>query len=388
MKYRPFGNKIEWEVSALGFGAMRLPQTSSNPADVDEPESIRMMRFAIDNGVNYVDTAYPYHAGRSEVVVGKALQDGYRQKVKIATKLPSWAIQTAADFDKYLDEQLKRLQTDIIDFYLLHGLNKDYWPKLRNLKIFRRAEKAMADGRIGRLGFSFHDDLVLFKEIVDAYDNWTFCQVQYNYMDTNFQAGTKGVRYAAAKGLAVVVMEPLRGGSLAKRPPESVARLWERAESQRSPAEWALLWAWNQPEVAVVLSGMSTFDQVKENLTIADRSGTGALTPPELKLIAGVKGAFKKLRPIPCTGCGYCLPCKQGVEIPRIFEFYNNGIMHEEIQRARFYYQFPIALKESQRADQCIECGECEEACPQKIPVAEWLKKVHSELGPRQAKPD
>lgn len=374
---------MDWEVSALGFGAMRLPQTSPNPADVDEAESIRMVRYAIDNGVNYVDTAYPYHAGRSEVVVGKALQDGYRQKVKLATKLPSWAIQTAADFDKYLDEQLKRLQTDVIDFYLLHGLNNDYWPKLRDLKVFQWAEKAMADGRIGRLGFSFHDEFNLFKEIVDAYDGWTFCQVQYNYMDTDFQAGTKGVQYAAAKGLAVVVMEPLRGGSLAKRPPETVARMWEQAKHKRSPAEWALLWVWEHPEVSVVLSGMSAFDQVNENLAIADRSGPGALTLSELKLFAQVRGAFKKLGPVPCTNCGYCLPCSKGVEIPRIFQLYNNGIMYDDMKTARFFYRGPTGLKEGQRADQCIECGECEEACPQKIPIAEWLKKVHAELGPR-----
>ena len=177
MQYRTFG-ALDWRPSALGFGAMRLPQNSPNPADVNEAESIKMMRYCIDNGVNYVDTAYPYHAGKSEVVVGNALKEGYREKVKLATKLPSWAVQTAADFDKYLDEQLKRLQTNTIDFYLLHGLNKQYWPKLRKLKVFELAEKAMADGRIGKLGFSFHDDLALFKEIVDAYDNWTFCQVR------------------------------------------------------------------------------------------------------------------------------------------------------------------------------------------------------------------
>ena len=333
MKYRPFGKKMDWQGSALGFGAMRLPQTSPNPADVDEAESIKMIRYSVDNGVNYIDTAYPYHAGKSEVVVGKALQDGYRQKVKLATKLPSWAIRTAADFDKYLDEQLKRLQTDVIDFYLLHGLNKHYWPNLQKIKVFDLAEKAMADGRIGKLGFSFHDDIGLFKEIVDAYDNWTFCQVQYNYLDTAFQAGSKGVRSAASKGLAVVVMEPLRGGSLAKQPPASVGKIWDEAKPGRSPAEWALLWAWEQSEVAVVLSGMSTFGQVKENLAIADKSGPGALTPSEYKLIARARSAFKKLRPIPCTGCGYCQPCEQGVDIPRIFEFYNNGIMHEEMKK-------------------------------------------------------
>ncbi len=384
MKYRPFGKKIDWLGSALGFGAMRLPQTSKNPADVDEAESIRMVRHAIDNGVNYVDTAYPYHAGRSEVVIGKALLDGYRQKVKLATKLPPWSVHTAADFDKILDEQMKRLQTDVIDFYLLHGLNKDFWPKLRDLKAFQWAEKAMAEGRIGKLGFSFHDGLDLFKEIVDAYDNWTFCQVQYNYMDTDYQAGTKGVHYAASKGLAVVVMEPLRGGSLAKQPPESVARIWEEAKRKRSAAEWALLWVWEQPEVSVVLSGMSAFDQVKENLAIADRSGPGALTPSEYKLIARARTAFKKLSPIPCTNCGYCMPCKQGVEIPQIFQLYNNGIIYDDMWTARFFYgQAFASLKENQRGDQCIECGECEEACPQKIPIAEWLKKVHQELGPK-----
>jgi uncharacterized protein len=381
MKYRPFGKKIDWQGSALGFGAMRLPQNSPNPADVNEAEAIKMMRYCIDNGVNYVDTAYPYHAGKSEVVVGKALKDGYREKVKLATKLPSWAVQTASDFDKYLDEQLKRLQTDTIDFYLLHGLNKQYWPKLRKVKVFESAEKAMADGRIGKLGFSFHDDLALFKEIVDAYDNWTFCQVQYNYMDTAFQAGTKGVHYAAGKGLAVVVMEPLKGGSLAKQPPEAVGKIWDQAKHKRSPADWALMWVWEQSDVSLVLSGMSTFDQVKENVEIADRSGPGALTPSEYKLIARARSAFKKLRPIPCTSCGYCQPCKQGVDIPRIFEFYNNGIMHQDMKRASFYYNFPISMNPDQRADKCIDCGECEEACPQKIPIAKWLKKVHAELG-------
>lgn len=382
MKYRKFGS-LDWQVSALGFGAMRLPQTSPNPADIDEDESIRMIRYAIDNGLNYIDTAYPYHAGRSELVVGRALLDGYRSKVKIATKLPSWSVQSAGDFDRYLDEQLRRLQADTIDFYLLHGLNRQYWPKLRKLGVFRLAEKAITDGRIGHLGFSFHDDYALFKEIVDAYDKWAFCQIQYNYMDTNFQAGTKGMKYAAGKGLAAVVMEPLKGGNLAKQPPPGVARVWEEAGSKRSAAEMALLWVWEHPEVAVALSGMSSFDQVRENLEIAGRAGPGELSEAEMRTVARVRAAFRKISPIPCTACGYCQPCKQGVDIPRIFEFYSNGIMYDNMQQARFYYNFPIAMDPEHRADKCIECGECEEACPQKIPVSEWLKKVHFDLAPK-----
>lgn len=381
MKYRPFGKKLDWQGSALGFGAMRLPQTSSNPADVDEVQTIRMVRYAIDHGVNYVDTAYPYHAGRSEVIIGQALQDSYRQKVKLATKLPSWGVRTAADFDRYLDEQLKRLQTDTIDFYLLHGLNKHYWPRLCDLKVFQWAEKKMAEGSIGRLGFSFHDEYSLFKEIVDGYDGWTFCQIQFNFMDTDYQAGTKGLEYATDKGLAVVIMEPVRGGSLAKQPPESIVGMWDEAKIKRSPAEWALLWVWEHPEVAVVLSGMSDFEQVVQNVAIADKCGPGTLTQDEMELIERIKEAYRGLTPIPCTNCGYCMPCSQGVEIPRIFEIYNNGIMYNDIKLARFYYRSPFDLKDNQRADQCIECGECEEACPQNIPISEWLKKVHSELG-------
>ena len=382
MKYRPFG-KLDWQVSILGFGAMRLPQNSPDPGDVDEAESVRMIRHAIDKGVNYVDTAYLYHNARGEGIVGKALENGYRDKVRLATKMPSWAINSKSDMDRFLEKQLRRLQTDTIDFYLLHALNRDLWPNLRKHGVLRWAEQAMAAGRIGILGFSFHDDLHVFKEIVDAYDNWTLCQVQYNYMDISYQAGTKGVRYAANKGLAVVVMEPLRGGSLSRKPPTSVSRILAQAEHQRSPAEWALLWLWEQPEVSVVLSGMSAFDQLEENLSIADKAGPGALTPDEMKLIARARRAFKKLGPIPCTSCGYCQPCKQGVEIPRIFGFYNSGIMYDDMKTARFFYNNPIALKADQRADKCIQCGECAESCPQKIPTPEWLKKVHAELGPK-----
>jgi len=382
MQYRKFG-KLDWAGSLLGFGAMRLPLTDGDPANVDKPESIRMIRYAIDHGVNYLDTAYPYHSGQSERIVGQALKDGYRERMKLATKLPARLVESASDFDRFLNEQLERLQTKI-DFYLLHGLNSRNWSKVRDLGVLGWAEGAMADGRFDYLGFSFHDELDVFKEIVDAYDNWTLCQIQYNYMDVDYQAGHRGLEYAADKGLAVVVMEPLRGGRLAKELPEQVAKVWASAAQKRTPAEWGLLWVWNHSEVSVTLSGMSTMEQVVENVAVADRSRPGILTAEELALYDRVREAYRRLSPIPCTNCGYCMPCPNGVEISGIFQIYNEAIMYDDPQRGRFRYSGPMGLKKEQHADQCKECEECVEACPQEIPIPEWLKKAHTLLGPRE----
>jgi len=379
MQYRPFG-KLEFQVSALGFGAMRLPVIDNEPTHIDEPLAIDMIRTAIDNGANYVDTAYPYHGGKSEVLVGKALKDGYREKVKLATKLPARMVRSLDDFDRFLNEQLSRLETDHIDFYLLHGLNMQRWPGLREMDIFKPAEKAMTDGRISYLGFSFHDDLIAFKEIIDAYD-WTFCQIQYNYMDTHYQAGTEGLRYAANKGIAVVIMEPIRGGQLAKRPPEKVSELWAKAPVKRSAAEWALQWVWNQPEVALALSGMSTMQQVEENLASADRSGAGRLTDEEATLIEKVSEAYRGLSPIPCTNCGYCMPCPNGVNIPGVFAIHNDAMIYEDVNRAKRLYQ--IRIPEDKQADKCISCGECLTLCPQEIPIPEWMEKSNELLRSR-----
>ena len=371
MQYRPFG-KLNWQVSALGFGAMRLPVMDNEPSNINVPLAMEMIRTAIDHGVNYVDTAYPYHRGQSEVLVGRALQDGYREKVKLATKLPARQVQSLDDFDRFLNEQLSRLQTDHIDFYLLHGLNMQSWPRLKEMDIFKPAKKAIADGRISHLGFSFHDDLEAFKEIIDTYP-WTFCQIQYNYMDTHYQAGTEGLKYAVDKGIAVVVMEPIRGGQLAKQPPENVSQLWAKATIQRSPAEWALQWVWNQPEAALVLSGMSTMQHVKENLVSANRSGVGSLTNEELTLIKQVTDAYREVSPIPCTNCGYCMPCPNGVNIPGVFVIHNDAMIYGDANRARMLYQ--IRIPEEKRADKCIACEECLELCPQKIPIPEWMEK-------------
>ena len=375
MKYRNFG-KLDWKVSALGFGCMRLPTATGDrlSPDIHEDEAIRMIRHAIDSGVNYVDTAYPYHSGQSEIVLGKALRDGYREKVKLATKLPVWLVESPPDFDRLLAEQLGKLQTDHIDFYLLHSLNQGRW---RNIvlkqNLLAKAAEALADGRIRHLGFSVHDEYEGFAEIVQGSDLWSFCQIQYNYMDTENQAGTRGLKLAASLGLAVVIMEPLLGGRLAD-PPISVRAAMERASIQRSPAEWALQWLWDQPEVSVVLSGMTTMEQVEENLGSAGRSSPNSFTAPEQELIAQARAEYRARTVIPCTKCGYCMPCPNGVNIPGNFEYFNYAHLFDDTPGGRFKYK--VFLSEEQRSSNCIECGNCEELCPQKISIREWLPKV------------
>ncbi|MDY6856191.1 MAG: aldo/keto reductase [Thermodesulfobacteriota bacterium] len=383
MQFRQFG-KLSWKVSALGFGAMRLPtigegESLFNP-NIDGPTAIKMIRHSIDEGVNYVDTAYPYHGGRSEVLVGQSLKDGYREKVKLATKMPSWLVKSYEDFDRYLNEQRKRLQTDHIDFYLLHGMNKKLWPRLRDLDALAWAENKIKEGLISYLGFSFHDDFDTFKEIVDAYSGWTFCQIQYNIMDIEYQAGTKGLNYAFDKGLAVVIMEPLRGGQLTREFPPSVKKLWKGSSSKRSPADLALQWIWNQPGVSVVLSGMSSMDQVIENIASAERSGVASLDENDLALIDEVREIYRELSPIPCTNCGYCMPCPNSVNIPHAFTCYNDSIIYNDLQTPRFLY---FGQPQEKWANNCIECLECEEKCPQNISISEWLKKAHESFDKR-----
>ena len=377
MQYRQFG-KQDVQVSALGFGCMRLPVIDGKSGNIDQAEATRMIRYAIDQGVNYVDTAYGYHEKMSEIAVGKALQDGYRQKVNLATKLPVWLVTETADFDRLLNEQLGKLQTDHIDFYLMHALSRDSWKKVVSLDLLSRAEAALADGRIRHIGFSFHDNLEAFKEIIDGYSGWNFCQIQYNYMDVENQAGTAGLQYAASKGLGVVVMEPLLGGKLARQIP-ALDPIWEGAAVQRSPAEWALRWLWNQPEVSVTLSGMSTMQQVEENVASASRSGIGALQADELDMIVHAREKIRQLSPIPCTNCQYCLPCPNGVNIPRNFGVYNEGAMYYDHEGARRAYKHWIS--DDSKAAQCVQCQECEDKCPQKILISQWMPVLEEVLG-------
>ena len=373
MQYRKFG-RLDWDASILGFGTMRLPYNDSEK-NIDEPQAVGMLHHAIDHGVNYIDTAYGYHGGQSEGFVGRALGGGYRQKVRLATKMPSWLVESPSDFDKLFNEQLKRLRTEHIELYLLHNLNREYWEKMKTFDAIGWAERAIKAGKIGQLGFSFHDEFDVFKEIVDTWD-WPFCQIQYNYMDVRNQAGTRGLKYAASKGMAVVVMEPILGGKLAV-PPPSIQKIFERAPVKRRAADWALRWVWNQPEVTVVLSGMSTFQQVVENLQSAESAGVGALTEKEQELIRQARRRYRKLAPIPCTRCGYCMPCPNGVNIPRNLTLYNEGLMYGRPDLARRQYGF---ISEKARSSACIQCRECEPKCPQGIPISEWMPRVSEVL--------
>lgn len=368
------------ELSILGFGCMRLPVNKDG--HIDQKLATEMLRYAIDRGVNYVDTAYPYHNGESEPFLGNALKDGYREKVNLATKLPSWMINSRKDMDKCLKEQLRRLKTDHIDFYLIHGLVKPFWDKLNGLGVTDFLDDAISDGRIRYAGFSFHDKVGVFKEIVDAYD-WTFCQIQYNFMNEQYQAGTEGLRYASDKGLGIVVMEPLLGGMLAREVP-AIMSIWKKAPVQQSPSDWALRWVWNHPEITVVLSGMSTMQQVVQNVDYAALGFPDSLSKEELNLFEEVKAEYKKRVKVPCTGCRYCMPCPNNVSIPECFEMYNTACMFDALDSAKANYNFAVGGLFGGSpgfASQCKECGKCEEHCTQGLPIRENLKKVAEHFG-------
>jgi uncharacterized protein len=367
-------------LSILGFGCMRLPEKDGIIA---EQRAASQVRDAIDHGVNYIDTAWPYHAGQSEPFLGRALAEGYREKVKLATKLPSWMVKDRADMDRFLDAQLEKLKTDHIDYYLAHCLVGELWDKIETLGVSDFLDQAKADGRIINAGFSFHGSAGEFTRIVDAY-TWDFCQIQYNYLDEENQAGTKGLEYAAAQGLGVIVMEPLRGGKLASPIPESVEAIWNEAQVKRTPAEWALRWVWNRPEVTVVLSGMNAETQVEENLRIADRGQPNSLTDAELQLVRRVEQTYRTLMKAGCTGCRYCVPCPAGVAIPVCLELYNDLHMFGKADEARFMYVArlggTITGGQSGYASQCVQCGQCLEKCPQHLEIPRLLESVAAEL--------
>ncbi len=381
MQYRCFG-KLDWKVSALGFGTMRLPLLSNSQADVNIPETVKLIRYAIDQGVNYIDSAYVYHDGNSERAIGQALQEGYRKKVKVATKMPTFSIHNKSQLDDIFEEQLARLQTDCIDFYLMHSLTGELWKKVQEFGMLDWAEKQVANGRIGYLGFSFHDEFEVFKEIIDSYDGWTFCQIQYNYLDENHQAGKAGLKYAASKGLAVVVMEPLAGGLLAVNPPLDIQKEMQKAEVKRSPPDWGLQWIWNQPEVSVALSGMNALQQVQDNLQYANHSAPNSLTKQELAILSNAKKLFEQSGYIGCTKCHYCIHCPQSIDIPLTLAFLNQySIKRREPEvQEQIKKQYQQAASPEKRASNCLHCGQCEAICPQHLPVRKLLSEASASL--------
>lgn len=378
MLYRELG-KTGHKVSILGFGCMRLPLRDGNPENINEPLARKMLQHALDEGVNYVDTAYPYHGssatsgGRSEILVGKVLADGYRDQLYLSTKLPCWLVHEKKDLDHYLDEQLERLQTDWIDFYLLHGLNQKTWENLTNLDVLEFLDRALEDGRIGYAGFSFHDEAEVFKTMVDSYP-WSFVQIQYNYMDQDFQAGKEGLKYIESREMGSVIMEPLRGGCLTKNVPAEIQAIWDQAPVKRTLAEWGLRFLWDQEEVDLVLSGMSTLEQVEENLRIAEDGYANSLSSQERGIIQEVREAYQARMHVGCTACGYCMPCPEGVDIPLNLNLLNDVYIYQNMEKPRGNYSFLAAKKMS--ASYCTECGECEAKCTQQIPIREYLKEA------------
>jgi len=362
-------------LSALGFGAMRFPTINGK---IDYEKSIPLLHLAIDNGLNYIDTAYPYHKGQSETFIGCALKDGYREKVKLATKLPHWLLNSEEEFENMLDIQLSKLQTDVIDYYLIHMIsNFEAWERLKKLGIESFIKKAKASGKIINMGFSSHMDLLEFKQVIDDYP-WDFCQIQFNILDEHYQAGLEGLKYAAKKGLSVIVMEPLRGGMLANQVPKEVRELYASFPETYSPVAWALRWIWNHPEVTCVLSGMNLEEHILENINTSDLSLPNHMTVDELELINKVKLIYKSKLKIQCTGCRYCMPCPFGVNIPGSFELYNHKHIFTKSRLPRFEYVFRLggAMGKKSWASLCKDCGKCEKVCPQHIEIRKELKEV------------
>ncbi len=363
-------------LSALGYGCMRFTRKGGG-IDIDKAE--RELMAAIDGGVNYLDTAYIYPG--SEAAVGQILERNHaRDRVYLATKLPQYLIKSRAGIEKTFQEELSRLRTDHIDYYLMHMItDAGSWRKLEALGIREWIAEKKASGQIRHIGFSFHGSTDIFLEVLNAYD-WEFCQIQYNYMDEHSQAGRRGLEAARAKGVPVIIMEPLRGGRLVNLLPKEARERIEANPRGWSAAEWAFQWLWDQPGIAVTLSGMNSLPMVEENLRAAGRSGMGTLTPEDFALIEGVKADLNGKIRVGCTGCGYCMPCPQGVDIPASFRCLNEIEIEGKFGAMKEYWQVTAVRKNPGTASRCVGCGKCERHCPQSLPIREKLKEVSKEL--------
>ena len=342
---------------------------------IDREEAIRMLRHGIDRGVNYVDTAYGYHNGESEILTGLGLKDGYRDRVMLTTKLPQWLVERYSDMDRLLDEQLKKLDVSHLDFYLLHALNGDAFDKLKRLNYQKFLEKAKGDGRIRHAGFSFHDDKAAFLRIIDDYD-WDMAQIQFNYLDDGEQATLEGLLYAGEKGIPIVVMEPLRGGALAS-PPQEIREMIFANHRGWSAVEWAFRYAGDFANVATILSGMTTMEQVEDNLRIFENIRAGSLEEGDRAFLATMKQRYLSRIKIGCTACNYCQPCPQGVQIPRIFQVYNESYMLN--QPGNLKWNYGNIIKDGADGSLCVACGQCEAVCPQGLPIIESLRLIDAE---------
>lgn len=374
------------QLSVLGYGCMRFP---TRLGSINETLAEKQMMHALDQGVNYFDTAYPYHSGKSESFVGKVFsRNRCRDNVKLATKLPHWMADSKEEMEDILDEQLAKLKTDTIDYYLIHALSGELWETARQHGVIEFMDDALKKGKIINAGFSFHGLAEDFTSIVDDYD-WTFCQIQYNILDTQNQAGTAGLKYAASKKMAVMIMEPLRGGNLAKTQPPSVQKIWAKAEDKRTPVGWAMSWLWNQPEVTLVLSGMNNDDHIDENIKLAQKAVPGVLSKAETDLVAEAADEFRKVMRVGCTGCQYCMPCSAGVNIPSCFEAYNSKYAFKDRQ-ARMMYLFQnggMVTDKQSLASMCVKCEKCIEKCPQGLPIPDLLETVAENMEGFLAKP-
>lgn len=377
MMYQRFGN-ISHQVSRFGMGCMRLPQTKNEQGKdvIDENESIRMIQHAIENGVNYFDTAYAYPG--SEEVLGKALKNGRREKVMIASKCPMDEINGFDDYQRIFDESLRRLDTDYIDVYLFHCLDKRAWEKVKSTSGIAFMEAMKASGKIRAIAFSFHAEHDLFVEIIDAY-SWDMCLIQLNILDRTHQAGVQGLRYAAGKGIPVAIMEPLKGGLLGGAPPVEVADLLNAHPEDRSLVEWSFRWLYSQKDVTVVLSGVSSMAQLEDNIRIFNEAEVGVLSDADEELINRINDVYSSKVRVGCTGCGYCMPCPNGVNIPEIFKIYNDASLSSWNEFGQVFYKL-VVVSNDRDASRCTECRLCEIHCPQGIAIPALLKQAHEAM--------
>jgi predicted aldo/keto reductase-like oxidoreductase len=365
LKYRKFGS-LDWKCSVLGLSLKKLP-------------SIDLIRYAIDHGTNYLDLGYPFNIEHHEQIArraNEALAPGYREKIKVSLTLPSHLVRSAGDFETLLMLQLGWLKIDHAGFCLLGRLNRDNWPVLKRLGALDWLESAKHAGLVENAGFSFHDHYQVLRSILQSYDRWTLSQFQFSYMDVDHDPGLTGLKYAASRGLAVVISEPLRHGRLSKSPPESAARIWAEARQPWSLTEWGLRFVWNYPEIATAVCDTNSLDELSECLASAESAAADQLSVPDEILISRVRETHLKLKPLACPSCRACMPCPEGIDVPRVFEIYNDVFIYDDLATARSIY-----VDEQHKADRCTECGDCETRCPKRLPVIDWLKKAQKILG-------